>query len=818
MGRVANQYRQHYRNIDNVARTGSRGIVTITKQGHQQVIQDTRTFSRQIETEYKKTNDRINQIARTIAGKPLGVGTKKQQYDNLLKSLGYRADWFVSGAIFYGSIRASNKLLDVISDTEQGMINLQKVMQDQSTDFDKLQNDLMNLGQAYGFLNKEVLDVSRIWAQAGMRQGEIEELTRVTLLNMNVGMMNAEESAKYLLATLKQFNMEVEDSIKVVDMVNEVANNYAVTNKDLMEAVAMTGSVAKNVGLSIEELIGHVTALSESTARSGNEIGNALKTIYSYIYRPATVNVFERLGVQVREGADGFRNLNEILKDVQNVWKEMTEQQQTELVVSLEETEEAWESLSQAEQMELSMSAAGVRRRNYFISLIESMSTALDATTTAYNSAGSAAKENEKFMESYQKKVDQLTASLQELAVSMGESGLLDVLKENVTTMKILVDWYNEMPDPIKEVTNRVTLLTGAILMLNVAARVFTGQGIFSVLIARTTALASVATGASVATHTLGQSLLFLAKAPLAVIGPWGLMIGAFAALTGAVISAKKEQAKQREEMEKTLQTLGNVKSDYDTHQQQLSNLQIEYNNLTQQLKGLNKGSEEYANVMDRIKAISKEMYNVKQNEYTVNNQIADILPHAVLQYDRLGNAVRIAWNEVDRLIEKHKELSAVITGRDWSKDPVERARTLQNMLARPDIYMDLYQKEFSQKLVKEGYWRDYITGEPKLKIETSPGVYREMTAEQYAQWRYQQEKRLLQSTTSRTSSLVSPSPGGTPSPGGGAGGTAASQLLRNELQQLQFYLEATKLPATALGRDLDVLGQTFDGLTEDIK
>src|SRR5690606_23551989 len=230
--------------------------------------------------------------------------------------------------------------------------------------------------------------------------------------------------------------------IKIVDMVNEVSNNYAVTNRDLLEALAVTGSVAKGVGLSIEELIGHITALSESTAKSGAEIGNALKTIYSYIYRPATINVFEKLGIQVRDGADGFRDLNAILKDVQKVWREMTEQQQTELVVSLEETEEAWKSLSQAEQYELSMSAAGVRRRNFFISLIESMSTALEATSTAHNSVGSAMRENEKFMEAYQKKVDQLLASLQELAVLMGETGLLEILKENVDTMKSLVDWY----------------------------------------------------------------------------------------------------------------------------------------------------------------------------------------------------------------------------------------------------------------------------------------------------------------------------------------------------------------------------------------
>src|SRR5690606_2585405 len=63
------------------------------------------------------------------------------------------------------------------------------------------------------------------------------------------------------------------------------------------------------------------------------------------------------------------------------------------------------------------------------------------------------------------------------------------------------------------------------------------------------------------------------------------------------------------------------------------------------------------------------------------------------------------------------------------------------------------------------------------------------------------------------------PSGGGTaPTVGGSGAAPTVVQLLRNELQELQFYLEATKLPATVLGRDLDVLGQTFNELTEDIK
>ena len=809
LGRSIDKYKTHYKTLEQITRQGSMGRVRIIREVNKQELQELQIHAKKLEDELRK-----------IQGKQ----EPRKKYGNLIEALGYRTDWFVSGTIFYGSIRSANKLVDVIRQTEYGMIELQKVMQDQATDFNKLQKDLLNLGQAYGFLNKEVLDVATIWAQAGMRQGEIEELTRVTLLNMNVGMMDAEESARYLLATLKQFNMETRDAIKIVDMVNEVSNNYAVTNRDLLEALAVTGSVAKDVGLSIEELIGHITALSESTAKSGAEIGNALKTIYSYIYRPATINVFEKLGIQVRDGADGFRDLNAILKDVQKVWREMTEQQQTELVVSLEETEEAWKSLSQAEQYELSMSAAGVRRRNFFISLIESMSTALEATSTAHNSVGSAMRENEKFMESYQKKIDQLLASLQELAVLMGETGLLEILKENTDTMKTLVDWYIQLPDAVTGVTNKVVLLSGAFLILNAACRVFLGQGLIGALIARTTALASAAAGAQVATHTLGQSLLFLAQAPLAVIGPTGLAIAGLGGLVAVAVQAIEAHTKQREEMAKYVEEVDSVYQEHKEYQQQLNDLQKEYDKLTEQLKVLNEGTSEYATVLEKIKTISSEMADVRNTEYDINNKIAAIMPSVVLEYDKLGNAVRIAWNEVATLIEKHKELASLVGDLGWERTRTEQARLYESMVKYPEVYKRLYRKEYQEMLQEQRGGAHYVPEILRRGIEVAPGVFQRLTEEEYVNWRYLTERqKLLARTATGDKDKVKVKDGGKPPSGGGGtagGGTAPTvvQLLRNELQELQFYLEATKLPATVLGRDLDVLGQTFNELTEDIK
>ena len=187
-----------------------------------------------------------------------------------------RASWFMAGLGFFGSLTAMQQMVSTISDVELGMTRIRKVIDDVSADFGAMQNELLELGIRYGVLAQDVLNAATLWAQAGYKASEIAELTKTSLLAMNVAELTSEESVRLLIAALKQFNMTAEESQRVIDAANQVSNNYAVTAKDVLEAIAVSGQVAKNAGISMEELTGYVTALSEATGRSGKEIGRKI--------------------------------------------------------------------------------------------------------------------------------------------------------------------------------------------------------------------------------------------------------------------------------------------------------------------------------------------------------------------------------------------------------------------------------------------------------------------------------------------------------------------------------------------------------------
>lgn len=99
--------------------------------------------------------------------------------------------------------------------------------------------------------------------------------------------------------------------------------------------------MAKNAGLSMQEYATMVGVAIEKTGQSGSTIGNAYKTIFSRITKASStegtleedISAAEKslrsIGVQVRDSADEFRDLTDIMADLGKVWNSLTSVQKS---------------------------------------------------------------------------------------------------------------------------------------------------------------------------------------------------------------------------------------------------------------------------------------------------------------------------------------------------------------------------------------------------------------------------------------------------------------------------------------------------------
>ena len=98
-----------------------------------------------------------------------------------------------------------------------------------------------------------------------------------------------------------------------------------------------------------------------------------------------------------------------------------------------------WQGLSTNQKDYIALTQAGSNQSQNFLALMSNFQTALDATATAYDSAGSAAQENARYMESLEAKTQNLKATFQDLSNNVIENelvkSLLDLANKGLTVL-----------------------------------------------------------------------------------------------------------------------------------------------------------------------------------------------------------------------------------------------------------------------------------------------------------------------------------------------------------------------------------------------
>ncbi len=248
--------------------------------------------------------------------------------------------------------------------------------------------------------------------------------------------------------------------------------------------------------------------MREASGRTGREVGNALNSILSYIQRPKAISAFEALGIKMftDDARTQFRPAMQILSELSSRWSSASEEikngfveaaqeaglfsEELSIALSTEEqyvemtqkAAEAQQEFTDIEKRDAAQAAAGVYRRNYLIGLLERFAQTQEVLNNMTDAAGYSQAENARTMDTLQKKYTSLLAAAQELAVALGDAGLLDVLKGLTETAKNAADGFGDLDDSTKALVLTVIELLGALAGVKGVMGLFTTKGIFDVV------------------------------------------------------------------------------------------------------------------------------------------------------------------------------------------------------------------------------------------------------------------------------------------------------------------------------------------------
>lgn len=186
-----------------------------------------------------------------------------------------------------------------------------------------------------------------------------------------------------------------------------------------------------------QETLGLVTAGTEIFVGRSSQVARGLSTIASNTAKAGEELAKYHIDV---ENADGsMRSTYDILKDVADIWKELDDSQRQALGETL---------------------SGGVNQYKVLAAIMTNFQTAMDATATAYDSAGSAAEENAKYMEHLDAQLNNLKRQFQDFANNVLDKDTVSAL---LNVGGALLDFANT---GIGTATTRIGLLSGATLGL----------------------------------------------------------------------------------------------------------------------------------------------------------------------------------------------------------------------------------------------------------------------------------------------------------------------------------------------------------------
>jgi hypothetical protein len=155
--------------------------------------------------------------------------------------------WIASASLIYAPIRAfSDAVRQIIEiDTQltelmrvsNGQENINKVLSESIRLADELGNKVTNL-------NTAIIGFSR----QGFRGDDLIAISEVATLMSNVSTLSLEESMSGVTAAMKVFNIEASESIKIVNSLNEVDNNFSIETAQLSDAIKKAGGAARAFG------------------------------------------------------------------------------------------------------------------------------------------------------------------------------------------------------------------------------------------------------------------------------------------------------------------------------------------------------------------------------------------------------------------------------------------------------------------------------------------------------------------------------------------------------------------------------------------
>lgn len=343
--------------------------------------------------------------------------------DTLKNNLGKVLQWVSATTLLFRAIRILKSAIGTITALDTAMIDLRKVTKATNDEYREFYKTANETAKRLNATTEAVISQTAEWARLGYAMQDAAKLAENSMIFAAVSPgMEQSEATDGLVSIIKAYGIDVEDTLDgIISKVNEVGNKFAVSNADIVEALTRSSSAMAAANNTFEETVALATAAIEIT-RDAATVGNGLKTLSMRIrgYDEETEEYSEDIAILTGKIADltktasnkggvslfekddpnTYRSTYAILKDIAEIWDEITDKNRATLLEAL----------------------FGKRQAQIGSAILSNFSQAEDAIKKMEESAGSAEREMAKVMDSVEYRFNALKETWTGVAQNLVET------------------------------------------------------------------------------------------------------------------------------------------------------------------------------------------------------------------------------------------------------------------------------------------------------------------------------------------------------------------------------------------------------------
>lgn len=596
------------------------------------------------ETKQQKIKNALDEANKKLAEQSSNLienGKKWQEHGEKISKVGDKIEKvgnklsIVSagiGAIAGGSLKAS-------LDFESAFAGVEKTVDGTTEQLANLKQGILDMSTELPSSAVEISAVAESAGQLGIQTDNVLAFTRTMIDLGNSTNLSADEASSSLAKFANIVNMSADDYDKLGSVIVDLGNNFATTERDIVEMATRLASTGDLTGLTEAQIMGLATAMS-SVGIEAEAGGSAMSKL------------LQKMSTAVETGKSGKLTLEDLAKvsgttakDFKKAFKEDSAQALSSFIEGLNNTERNGKSAIAVLQ---DLGITDVRMTNTVLSLANAhgvMGNALKTADKAWKQNTALTNEANKRYATTESQLQMLKNEVVKLGIEFGNElapslkTIINDAKPLLNTVSSAVKKFSELDSTTKQNIIRAGAFVTAIgPVTKILGQVTSGVGSVTSSIGKVTeAVGVMKTGVKSANSEVN----LMASAFTTMSGTAGTAMLGVTALTvsiGAVIAYYKDATKATDELKKS--TDESLKS---------------YNECT---GAINNNMQAKLNDIDRSAVLRQELEKVVDENGKIKEGYEARAKVIVNELSKsLGTEIKIT----DNVIEKYKDLQEEI-------------------------------------------------------------------------------------------------------------------------------------------------------------